>query len=63
MSMAVSTENKTLFTPEDLMAMPDGKNYELVDGREGRRLPERVSVWSGSIPSLARRRFTAAMAR
>ena len=31
MSTAVATE--TRYTPEDLLAMPDGKSYELVDGR------------------------------
>ena len=33
MSVAIATENKTRYTPEDLLAMPDGKDYELVDGR------------------------------
>ncbi len=33
MSVAVSTENATIYTPEDLLAMPDAKDYELVDGR------------------------------
>ncbi len=28
----MSIEQTTLFTPEDLLAMPDGDNYELVDG-------------------------------
>ncbi len=31
MSTAVATE--TLYTPEDLLAMPDGKDYELVGGK------------------------------
>jgi Uma2 family endonuclease len=31
MSTAVATE--TRYTPEDLLAMPDGEGYELVDGR------------------------------
>jgi Uma2 family endonuclease len=31
MSTAVATEAR--YTPEDLLAMPNGKNYELVDGR------------------------------
>jgi Uma2 family endonuclease len=31
MSTAVATEIR--YTPEDLLAMPDGKSYELVDGR------------------------------
>jgi Uma2 family endonuclease len=32
MSTAVATEARR-YTPEDLLAMPDGKRYELVDGR------------------------------
>jgi Uma2 family endonuclease len=32
MSTAVATEARR-YTPEDLLALPDGKNYELVDGR------------------------------
>ncbi len=32
MSTAVATETRR-YTPEDLLAMPDGKNYELVDGQ------------------------------
>lgn len=32
MSTAVATEARR-YTPEDLLAMPDGKSYELVDGR------------------------------
>jgi Uma2 family endonuclease len=31
MSTAIATEAR--YTPEDLLAMPDGKSYELVDGR------------------------------
>jgi Uma2 family endonuclease len=33
MSVAIATENQIHYTPEDLLSMPDGKNYELVDGR------------------------------
>ena len=32
MSTAVATETRR-YTPEDLLAMPDGKSFELVDGR------------------------------
>ena len=32
MSIVVATEARR-YTPEDLLAMPDGKSYELVDGR------------------------------
>ena len=47
MSVAVTTENKTLYTPEDLLAMPDGKNYELVDGRLIKRNVGAESSWIG----------------
>jgi Uma2 family endonuclease len=33
MSVAVAVENEVRYTPEDLLSMPDGKNFELVDGR------------------------------
>ena len=32
MSVAVAIENEIHYTPEDLLSMPDGKNYELIDG-------------------------------
>ncbi|MGA7498938.1 MAG: Uma2 family endonuclease, partial [Isosphaeraceae bacterium] len=47
MSVAVTTENETLCTPEDLLAMPDGKNYELVDGRLVERNIGAESSWIG----------------
>jgi Uma2 family endonuclease len=31
--MSTATATKTVYTPEDLLAMPDGKGYELVDGQ------------------------------
>ena len=31
--MSTAVETKTQYTPEDLLAMPDGKSYELVDGQ------------------------------
>jgi hypothetical protein len=31
--MSTAVESKTQYTPEDLLAMPDGKNYELVGGQ------------------------------
>ncbi len=31
--MSTATATETRYTPEDLLAMPDGKSYELVDGR------------------------------
>jgi Uma2 family endonuclease len=47
MSVAVATENKTRYTPEDLLAMPDGKNYELVDGQLVERNIGAESSWIG----------------
>jgi Uma2 family endonuclease len=39
-----TAETKTRYTPEDLLAMPDGKNYELADGE----LVERNMGWESS---------------
>jgi Uma2 family endonuclease len=36
---------KTSYTPEDLLAMPDEKNYELVDGRLVERNMSTLSSW------------------
>ena len=36
---------KTTFTPEELLAMPDGKNYELVDGHLVERKVSTLSSW------------------
>jgi Uma2 family endonuclease len=36
---------KTTFTPEELLAMPDGKNYELVDGHLVERNVSTLSSW------------------
>ena len=47
MSVAIATENKTRYTPEDLLAMPDGKAYELVDGRLVERNMGAESSWIG----------------
>src|SRR5262245_59560195 len=47
MTVAVATENKTRYTPEDLLTMPDGKNYELVDGRLVERKLGAESSWIG----------------
>src|SRR5262249_54343584 len=35
------------YTPEDLLAMPDGKNYDLVDGRLVERSVSALSSWVG----------------
>ncbi len=44
MSTAVVTQTDTRYTPDDLLAMPDGKCYELVDGRlVGRHMGARSS--------------------
>jgi hypothetical protein len=74
MSTAVAT--RTQYTPEDLLAMPDGKSYELVGGQlvernvglesswVGGRLHSRPCPWSGSsTSSLAPSWFTALTAR
>jgi len=45
MSTAVAT--KTYYTPEDLLAMPDGKNYELVGGQLVERNMGLNSSWVG----------------
>ncbi len=45
MSTAVAT--KTRYTPEDLLAMPDGKSYELVDGQLVERNMGAESSWVG----------------
>jgi Uma2 family endonuclease len=47
MSVAVATENRRIYTPEDLLAMPDSKNYELVDGRLVERYMGAESSWIG----------------
>ena len=36
---------KTTYTPEELLAMPDGKNYELVDGHLVERKVSTLSSW------------------
>ena len=43
MSTAVATEAQV--TPEDLLAMPDGKSYELVDGQLVKRNMGMESSW------------------
>jgi Uma2 family endonuclease len=47
MSTAVATEVRR-YTPEDLLAMPDGKSYELVDGHLVERKMGAESSWVGS---------------
>jgi Uma2 family endonuclease len=46
MSTAVAT--KTEYTPEDLLAMPDGKSYELVRGQLVERRMGAKSSWVGA---------------
>ena len=46
MSTAVATEARR-YTPEDLLAMPDGKSYELVDGHLVERKMGAESSWVG----------------
>jgi Uma2 family endonuclease len=40
-----ATATKTTYTPEDLLAMPDEKNFELVDGRLVERNMSTLSSW------------------
>ena len=47
MSVAIATASKTRYTPEDLLAMPDGKDYELVNGRLVERKTGAESSWIG----------------
>ncbi len=46
MSTAVATQAR--YTPEELLAMPDSKSYELVDGRLVEREMGYASSWVGS---------------
>ena len=43
----MSTVVEKTYTPEDLLAMPDGKSYELVDGRLVERNMSALSSWVG----------------
>src|SRR5262245_32510493 len=47
MSVAVAAENEVRYTPEDLLSMPDGKDFELVDGRLVERNMGAESSWIG----------------
>ena len=47
MSTAVATT--TEYTPEDLLAMPDGKSYELVNGQLVERNMGAESSWVGGV--------------
>jgi Uma2 family endonuclease len=44
---ASAPAEKVEITPEDLLAMPDGKDYELVDGRLVERNMGSISSWIG----------------
>ena len=55
MSTAIAT--KTGYTPEDLLAMPDGKSYELVDGQLVERKMGIESSWVADSAGLALDRF------
>jgi Uma2 family endonuclease len=46
MSTAIASE--TRYTPEDLLAIPDGKRYELVNGRLAERKTGAESSWVGT---------------
>jgi Uma2 family endonuclease len=43
--MSTAVETKTQYTPEDLLAMPDGRSYELVDGQLLERKMGMESAW------------------
>jgi Uma2 family endonuclease len=45
--MSESVAIQTLYTPEDLLAMPDGKGYELVGGQLVERNADAESSWVG----------------
>jgi Uma2 family endonuclease len=45
--MSIAVETKTRYTPEDLLALPDGKSYELVRGRLVERKTGVESSWVG----------------
>jgi Uma2 family endonuclease len=50
--MSTATPTEVRYTPEDLLAMPDGKGYELVDGRlVERRSGARSSRVGGKVAS------------
>jgi Uma2 family endonuclease len=52
MSTAVESKTKAYYTPEDLLAMPDGKSYELVGGQLVERNMGVESSWiSGRLHS------------
>jgi Uma2 family endonuclease len=46
--MSTAVETKTQYTPEDLLAMPDGRNYELVGGQLVERKMGMESGWVGT---------------
>jgi Uma2 family endonuclease len=46
-AMSTAVETKTHYTPEDLLAMPDGKSYELVGGQLVERNMGAESSWVG----------------
>ena len=45
--MSTSVATQTQYTPEDLLAMPDGKSYELVGGQLVERKMGMESSWVG----------------
>ena len=46
--MSTTIQTKTQYTPEDLLAMPDGRNYELVGGQLVERKMGMESGWVGT---------------
>jgi len=53
----MSTVLEKTYTPEDLLAMPDRKNYELVDGQLVEREVSVLSTWVGGQVHDAANRF------
>ena len=49
--MSTNVDNKVIFTSEDLLSLPDGNRYELVDGR---LVGRNVSAESSRVEETAR---------
>ncbi len=54
--MSASVATQTRYTPDDLLAMPDGKSYELVGGQLVKRNMGAESSWVGGQVYFALRR-------
>jgi hypothetical protein len=47
-TMSTSIATKAVYTPEDLLTMPDGNSYELIDGQVVERQMGAESTWVGT---------------